>query len=102
MTASTLRPLGEPGTVCSFMSVLHGKVLHRRFGAPKGFGLHWLDAARPLRSSLLVVHAESADRALRERHALRIPQPRSGYPATRGRVAAALAAAHVPATGGRR
>src|ERR1700756_4393818 len=50
------------------------------------------DVAGALRSSLLLVHAESARRAVRERHPLRVLLPRAGYAAALGRVAAALAA----------
>ena len=40
-----------------------------------------------LRSSLLFVHTESADRAVRKQHALRVSLPRAGYAAALGRVA---------------
>src|SRR4051812_40716721 len=64
--------------------------LSTEFGGPH-------DVARALWSPLLLVHAESAHCAIRERYALRVPLYQSGYAATHGRLAAALAAAQVPA-----
>src|SRR5258706_16260551 len=53
------------------------------------------DVARALWPSVLVVHAESTDCAVRERHAFRVSLHRAGYARALGRVAAALAAAQV-------
>src|SRR5690348_16567625 len=57
-------------------------------------------AHEALRPPLFVLHPEGADRALRKRHAVRIPEPVAGRPGGVRRLRAALAAETFPVARG--
>src|SRR5262249_36167822 len=84
---------------CNILVVIVG-VNHLRIASSRIRKAH--HGASAIRPSLLLVHAKSAHRSVREQHALRVPLPWAGYAAALGRMAAPLAAAQVSAAGGRR